>query len=162
MSQVRLEAAPLGEVTRSILGDAAFLFCDDVPEDAAPTDGPLAEATISFDAPTPGRITLRMPWSLALEAAANLLGTEQDDPEAEASALAAVGELLNMISGSALSAWFGPNTQWTLGVPSTSMKEGRLPSPTPRGEVVSYVIEDARIEVEAIEGGTRDDQGPHR
>lgn len=162
MSPVRLEAAPLGEVTRSILGDAAFLFCDEVPDGAAPTEGRIAEATIAFDAPTPGRITLRMPWPVALEAAANLLGTEQDDPEAEGSALAAVGELLNMISGSALSAWFGPNTQWTLGVPATSMKEGTLPSAAPRGDVVAYVIEDARIEVEAIEGGAGDDQGPHR
>jgi len=162
MSQVHLTAGPLADVTRSVLGDAAFLFCDEVPEGAAPTEGKYAEARISFVAPTSGSIVLRVPWNIALEAAANLLGSEQDDPEVEADALSAVGELLNMISGSALSAWFGPNTQWTLGVPATSVKEGPLPSPAPRGDVAAYVIDEARIEVEAIEGGVGDDQGSHR
>lgn len=162
MSHVTLGAGPLGEVTRSILGDAAFLFCDAVPEGTGPLEGRLAEATIRFEAPTSGALTLRLPWTVALEAAANLLGTERDDPEAEEGALAAVGELLNMISGSALSAWFGANTQWVLGVPSTAMRVGSLPSPSPRGEVVAFVIDEARIEIEAIEGGLGDDQGPHR
>jgi hypothetical protein len=157
-----LNAGPLGLVTKSVLGDAAFLFCDDLPADVGAQDGKLAEATISFEAPCPGRITLRLPWHVALEAAANLLGTEQDDPEAEESALAAVGELLNMISGSALSAWFGAGASWSLGVPVTTTREGQLPSPAPRGDVIGYVIDDARIEVEAIEGGAGDDQGPHR
>jgi hypothetical protein len=162
MSQVHLEAGPLGEVTRSILGDAAFLLCDDVPPGTEPMAGRLAEATIRFVAPTSGQLTLRLPWPVALEAAANFLGTERDDPEAEEGALAAVGELLNMISGSALSAWFGANTEWSLGVPSTSVREGSLPSPSPRGEVVSFVVDEARIEIEAIEGGAGDDQGSHR
>jgi hypothetical protein len=153
MSPVRLEAAPLGEVARSVLGDAAFLFCDDVPPGTGPLEGRLAEASISFQAPTSGHLTLRLPWPVALEAAANLLGTENDDPEAEASALAAVGELLNMISGSALSAWFGANTAWSLGVPVTSVRVGCLPSPAPRGAVVAYVVEDTRIELEAVEEG---------
>lgn len=155
MSQVHLTAGPLADVTRSVLGDAAFLFCDEVPEGAGPTEGPYAEASLSFVAPTSGSIVLRVPWSVALEAAANLLGTEQDDPQVEADALAAVGELLNMISGAALSAWFGANTRWTLGVPATAVKDGPLPTPAPSGEVATFVIDDARIEVEAIEGGAR-------
>ncbi len=161
MSQT-LKAEPLAAVARSVLADAAFLFCDDVPDDLGPSEGQLAEATITFDAPTPGRITLRLPWHVALEAAANLLGSDQDDPEVEESALAAVGELLNMISGSALKAWFGAETVWSLGMPVTSARAGRLPSAEPRGEVVGFVVDDARIELEAIETGAGHDQGPRR
>ena len=157
-----LPPGPLGEVSKSILGDAAFLFCDDVPAGTAPLEGKLAEATISFEGPTPGRITLRLPWRVAMEAAANLLGTDAEDPEAEENALAAVGELLNMISGSALQRWFGGAATWSLGVPSTSARVGTLPSSSPRADVVEYVIDDARIEIEATEGGAGDDQGPHR
>ena len=104
MSQT-LKAEPLAAVARSVLADAAFLFCDDVPADLGPGEGQLAEATITFDAPTPGRITLRLPWHVALEAAANLLGRDRGDPEVEESALDAASELLNMISGLALKAW---------------------------------------------------------
>ncbi len=162
MSQT-LSAEPLAQVTRSVLADAAFLFCDDVPDDAAPLEGRLAEATVTFTAPRSGRLTLRLPWAVACEAAANLLGADKDDPEADEGALSAVGELLNMISGSALAAWFGAATAWSLGVPVTSEREGRLPSAGPRGGVVSFVIDDARMEIEAIEtGGAGDDQGSRR
>ena len=156
-----LQAGPLGEVAKAVLGDAAFLFCDDVPASAGPMEGRLAEATIRFEGPTAGSITLRLPWQVAMEAAANLLGTELDDPEAEENALAAVGELLNMISGSALQRWFGASASWALGVPLTSAREGTLPSPPPRGEVVGYVIDDARIESKRVKEAP-DDQGPHR
>jgi len=153
MSQT-LRIEPLAEVTRSVLADAAFLFCDAVPAEARASVGRVAEASISFEAPTAGRITLRMPWAVACEAAANLLGAEADDPDVEASALAAVGELLNMISGSALKAWFGAAASWNLAIPSTRVQEdARLPSIAPRGAVAGFVVDDARIEIEATEDG---------
>ncbi len=161
MSQT-LTAGPLGEVTRAVLGNAAFLFCDEVPAGAAAHTGRLAEASITFDAPRPGRLTLRVPWSVAVEAAANLLGAERDDPEVEESALAAVGELLNMISGSALAQWFGAGARWSLDIPSTRARDGQLPSPAPEGEVIGFLVDDARIEIEAIATEGRDDQGPRR
>jgi CheY-specific phosphatase CheX len=148
-----LSAQPLGEVTKLVLGTAAFLFCDDVPPGTGPVEGRLAEAVIGFTGPRDGRITLRMPWEVALEAAANLLGVEKDDPDAQESALAAVGELLNMISGSVLKEWFGAGAEWALGVPATSERAGRLPSVAPQGEVVGFVVDEARIEVEAAETG---------
>lgn len=147
-----LAAGPLAEVTRAVLGDAAFLFCDEVPADAPLQEGRIAEATLCFEAPCSGHLTLRLPWSVALDAAANLLGTERDDPEAEAGALAAAGELLNIITGSALQRWFGASAVWSMGVPSTCERVGRLPSPASEGALVAFVVDDARIEVEAIEG----------
>ncbi|MDP1829169.1 MAG: chemotaxis protein CheX [Archangium sp.] len=148
-----LSAGPLAEVTRSVLGDAAFLFCDEVPADAPLLEGRLAEATLFFEAPCSGHLTLRLPWSVALDAAANLLGTDRDDPEAEAGALAAAGELLNIITGSALQRWFGSSAVWSIGVPSTCERVGQLPSSSAAGALVAFVIDDARIEIEAIEGG---------
>lgn len=153
----RLPPGPLAEVARGVLEEAAFLFCDDVPADAPPLEGRLAEATLGFEGPCAGRLTLRLPWAVAREAAANLLGTEPDDPQLESSALAAAGELLNMISGSALAAWFGAQASWALGVPSTHAVDGRLPTEGASGERVSFVVGEARIEVEVLElggGGT--------
>lgn len=155
MSQT-LRPAVLAAVTRSVLGDAAFLFCDDA-EDAARLSGKFAEATIAFDAPNPGRLSLRLPWPLAVEAAANLLGCEHDDPDADENAQAAVGELLNMISGPALEAWFGAAAKWSLGVPATRAYDGALPTQSPTGELVSFVVDGARIELEVVETGAADD-----
>ena len=150
------------EVTRTILGDAAFLFCDDVPADTQALEGRMAEATLEFEGPRRGRLTLRLPWSVACDAAANLLGMERDDPEAEAGALAAAGELLNMITGATLAGWFGGAASWEQGVPTMRERVGLLPSPAPTGELVGYLVDSERIEVEAIEEGVADDQGSHR
>ncbi len=147
-----LLAGPLGEVTKSVLSEAAFLFCDELSEGAAPLEARLVEATITFEGSTPGRITLRLPWPVACEAAANLLGAEPGDEDVEANAHAAVGELLNMISGAALERWFGAGSTWALGLPMVREHEGPLPSGAPKGEVVALAIGDARIEIEASLG----------
>jgi hypothetical protein len=144
-----LDPAALGGVTRSVLETAAFLFCDDLPAGMHAQQGEVIEATIRFQATTNGRIVLRLPVKVGLEAAANLLGIETDDPEAAESARAAVGELLNMISGSALKAWFGGEASWSLGVPSTVELPGTLPSGRPGS--VAFVVDDYPIEVEAME-----------
>lgn len=161
MNQVLL-AAPLAPVMRRVLEDAAFIFCDDAPADAPATHGRFAEAKIGFQASRSGELRLRLPWNVAREAAANLLGVEPDDPEADEQALAAAGELLNMISGVALQTWFGGATKWSLGNPTVEEREGRLPSAAPAGEVVSFVVDDAFIELEAIEMGVARDQGSDR
>ncbi|MBL8940932.1 MAG: hypothetical protein JNM69_40690 [Archangium sp.] len=160
MSQT-LRPAVLADVTRSVLGDAAFLFCDDA-EDAGRLAGRFAEATIAFEAPSPGQLSLRLPWPLAVEAAANLLGCERDDPDAGENALPAVAELLNMISGPALEAWFGASARWSLGVPSTRAYEGSLPTQAPTGELVGFVIDGARIELEVVETGAGHDSRADR
>lgn len=151
MSPIPL-AGPLGEVAKSVLSDAAFLFCDELADGAAPLDARLVVATITFEATSPGSITLRLPWHVACEAAANLLGAEPGDEDVEANAHAAVGELLNMISGAALERWFGSGATWSLGLPNVSEQEGQLPSIAPKGEVVALAIESVRIEVEASLG----------
>ncbi|MBM4780444.1 MAG: chemotaxis protein CheX [Archangiaceae bacterium] len=160
MSQT-LRPSLLAGVTRAVLGDAAFLFCDDA-DDAAKLAGRFAEATIAFDAPCPGRVTLRLPWPLAVEAAANLLGCERDDPDADQNALPAAAELLNMISGPALEAWFGASAKWALGVPSTRAYEGTLPTQAPTGELVGFVVDGARIELEVVETGASHDSRADR
>jgi CheY-specific phosphatase CheX len=139
----------LGVVTRSVLETAAFLFADELPAGTEVQEGEVIEASIAFQAATSGRIVLRLPLQLGLEAAANLLGIEPDDPEAAESARAAVAELLNMISGSALKAWFGGGARWSLGVPATVEFTGRLPSGRPGA--LAFVVEDFPLEIEALE-----------
>ncbi len=147
----RLSREALANVTRSVLETAVFLFCDDVPMGAEPLKGDVIEAVIRFEAATSGQIALRLPRNLGLEAAANLLGVEADDPDAQESAMAAVAELLNMISGSALKEWFGAQARWSLGVPATAEFLGRLP--TGRPQSVAFVVDESPLEIEVVELG---------
>lgn len=143
-----LDAAALEQVTRTVLETAVFLFCDrptGVPE---PHQGDVIEAVIRFDAPVSGRIALRLPHHLGLEAAANLLGVEPDDPDAQDGARAAVAELLNMVSGAALKEWFGASATWALGVPATTEVAGRLPSG--RLGAIVLLVDEAPLEIEVM------------
>ena len=147
----RLNREVLAGVTRSVLETAVFLFCDEVPVSAEPLGGEVIEAVIRFEAPTSGQLCLRFPRSLGRDAAANLLGVERDDPDAEEGASAAVAELLNMVCGAALEAWFGAQARWALGVPVTTEFTGRLP--TGRPESVAFVVDETPVEIEVTELG---------
>lgn len=107
----------LGDVARRTLEEAAFLFSDEAPSGLA-LEAPVIEGTLPFVGTVRGTLALRMPEALAVEAAANLLGTEPDDADAKENAAAAVGELLNMLSGRLMPLWFGGETQCSLGTPT--------------------------------------------
>jgi hypothetical protein len=118
------ELAPrvLEDVARRILEEAAFLFSDDAT-DSLCFEGPVIEALLEFLGPAQGTLHLRLAENLACEAAANLLGTEPDDPEAQAGASLAVGELLNMIGGHLMIAWLGATAQTSLGTPTLRLHD---------------------------------------
>jgi hypothetical protein len=61
---------------------------------------------------------------------------------------------VNMISGSALKEWFGPQATWSLGVPATAVFSGQLP--TGRPDSVAFVVDETPLEIEVMElGGPR-------
>lgn len=61
--------------------------------------GEVMRARMGFSGPATGMVTMLVPFELAVEMAANALGTETSDPMAHDAAGDMVGELLNMTTG---------------------------------------------------------------
>lgn len=106
----------LAEVTCRVLEDCAFLFL----ESGAVEDCDVADAlacSIAIDADGPHALKLVASRRLLVEAAANMLGTEADDPKAFRSAEQAISELLNVLAGSVVARLYGTSREHGLGLP---------------------------------------------
>jgi hypothetical protein len=116
-----MEANPqavLKEVFLRVIEDYAFLFSDDIEEDAIPaTPGPYLQAAMGFNGPFPGRLELTAPRPFAREVAANVLGLDVEDEQADASALDSLKELLNITCGNLLTALVGETPVFDLTIP---------------------------------------------
>lgn len=113
-----LQRSEIARVVPSILGQLAFLFADPAePQDFAAADGPYLAGSLTFSGPSNGGMAAAMPEALALELAANLLGSETDDPKAIEFAHDALGEFLNVACGHVLTALHGPGPVFLLSAP---------------------------------------------
>ncbi|MGC3998681.1 MAG: chemotaxis protein CheX [Anaeromyxobacter sp.] len=125
-----LEPTPdlLTDILGSILQDTAFIFAEpsDEPEGWTP---PVLVARIAFESTRGGTLRLATSMPAAVEIAANMLGLDMADAEAEEYGRAAVSELLNVIGGSFLTRYFGTEVPSQLGLPSTDLTDEPLPGP---------------------------------
>lgn len=107
----------LAEVTCRVLEDCAFLFLEKA-EEAEDADVENAiPSSIVINAEQPHVLKLVASRPLLLEAAANMLGTEADDPEVAGGAEQVIGELLNVVAGSLVARLFGTAAEVGLGIP---------------------------------------------
>lgn len=117
----------LGEVAFNVLEEAAFLAPEPVEEGVLfECDGVIAE--LAFLGPEPGQkgaLALIVSGELAAHLAANLLGVDPEDPDAEKQAGDAVGEILNMIGGRVMQVWFGDAHECVLATPALSKIEAQ-------------------------------------
>lgn len=113
-----LSVEQLETTVGKVLQDAAFVFTEPLEEPLVDEDI-VVEATVQFSGSENGRLVLAMPPAFGLELAANLLGIETDDPNAEASTNDAVGETLNIVAGILMDAWLGADAQYQLSAPTT-------------------------------------------
>ena len=74
-------------------------------------------ATIRFKGPEHGRLEMMLPCGIGAELAANMLGVEVEDREAQDNATDAVKELLNVVCGQFLTARFGLEPVFFLSLP---------------------------------------------
>lgn len=107
----------LFEVVRDILEKLAYMFGEPAEDGAVetPVDGYLG--SIKFVGHRDGELCIAAPHDMCLELAANMLGTEMDDPNAEEDAGDALKELLNVSCGNILTALYGTHPTFELGVP---------------------------------------------
>jgi CheY-specific phosphatase CheX len=119
----------LGEVLSSVLEEAAFFMIE--PE-AAPHDydGEVFSATIDFEAVRGGQLRLTASRNLARNLAANMLGIDPNDAEADEQGRNALGEILNVLGGAFITRHFGTKVPFQLGLPTVTdeLPPGRKPT----------------------------------
>ena len=119
MTANRMDHESLERIVIGILQEAAFVFAEPT-EKRAPDEREVLVARLGFDGPTSGEMLLSCSPIVATDLAANLLGIEPDDPDAEARGGDAIGEMLNIVGGALLADWFGIDGKFEMGVPSVS------------------------------------------
>lgn len=76
-----------------------FLFLEEVEAEKLTTREPCTEAAIRFEGPINGTLIIVAEAVVARAVAANLLGAEENSPDAERLALDAMAETVNMLCG---------------------------------------------------------------
>jgi hypothetical protein len=74
-------------------------------------------ATLAFESVKGGTLRLTMAVPVGVELAANMLGCDASDPEAEENGRAAISEVLNVIGGAFVTRFFGTKVPSQLGLP---------------------------------------------
>lgn len=109
----------LTEVLSSVLEEAAFFMIE--PEAVPPTyDADVFSATIDFEAVRGGQLRLTASRNLARNLAANMLGIDPTDPEADEQGRNALGEILNVLGGAFITRHFGTKVPFQLGLPAVA------------------------------------------
>jgi CheY-specific phosphatase CheX len=107
----------LAAIVAEVLGDLAFLIADTAPP--AETTGTIwLQGDVRYDGAESGRLTCWCTRQFAIQLAANLLGTDPDDAEALTDAEDALQELLNVLCGNLVTAWYGDTAVFNLSIPS--------------------------------------------
>jgi hypothetical protein len=142
---MREPASPelLADVVGRMLETAAFIFselCSTPP----PCSGPALQAAIAIESPEGEvyELTLSSSAGLALSLAANLLGVDPGDPEADGCAADAVGELANITAGVLATELHGAVAICRLGLPRVQSTAALTLAEPPRGCRITMVTED--------------------
>ena len=108
----------LADVLGAVLQDSAFIFAEPMEEEPEWTP-PVFAAEIGFESVRNGVLRLVTNPRGAVEVAANMLGVDPGDPEAEAQGRSALAEILNVVGGAFLNRFFGGKVPSQLGLPKT-------------------------------------------
>lgn len=118
-------AALAGRIFAEVLERQAFLFADPAdPEDVPTPAEECLSVRMAFRGHAAGRLAIFVPRSLGVELAANVLGTDADDPLADEKALDACKELLNVVCGNVLTAIWGTSPVFDLSIPECAPMTG--------------------------------------
>jgi len=107
-----------GQALCETLSKLAFIFADPQDPDAPPTEpqrGLLARLT--FRGSVQGTLEMALTAPLGTEIAANILGCEPDDEEAEKASIDSVKEVLNVMCGQILPQLYGEDNLFDLSAP---------------------------------------------
>lgn len=108
---------PLTTVVSEVLGDLAFMIADDAAEEL-PAGSIWLEGRVSYRGPERGTLRLWCTREFATRLAANLLGLEPDEGEAQIGADDALRELMNVLCGQLVTTWHGTEQVFHLSIPT--------------------------------------------
>ena len=114
----------LAEVAEQTLEDFAFMFVDDLPQEAPepPQDEEMYRADITFESPQgQGAVSALAGSGFCDELAHNVLGLEVGEVMLEGASENALCELLNVICGSLVAELYGRETVVHLSVPESGV-----------------------------------------
>ena len=94
------------------------MFTDEEPATANPQDTWL-ETSIGYHGAASGTLTLRCPRAFTILLAANLLGIEVQDDDADHTAEDAAKEFMNIVCGQFITSYYGPDPVFDLTIPNT-------------------------------------------
>lgn len=148
----------VSELFCQIFEQTAFMFGDpaDEPEEqlAAP-EAELVKAQMDFDGPISGHVELAAPLALCTALSANIQGLDEDDPEAEAQALDAIKEMLNIFCGQALTALAGEEAVFHLSIPELQTINAAAWDALRAGEeTLGFLIDDHPVLLQASWNGS--------
>lgn len=110
--------AALSKVFTDVLEQLAFMFADPPEDELPPAEAGLARASMTFQGPFSGALTLTVPRDMAPVLAANVLGLEPDDELVLQAPYDALKELLNVTCGNVLTTIAGDEPIFDLSVPT--------------------------------------------
>jgi hypothetical protein len=143
----------LVDILGQVLQDAAFMFVEPAQEPVG-WDARVYAATIAFESVRGGLLRLTAALPAGVELAANMLGTDATDPEAEENGRAAVSEILNVIGGAFLTRYFGTKVPSQLGLPQAALASEPATGPRTCAAVVrSEEGHPVMLELELEQGG---------
>jgi hypothetical protein len=110
----------LADVLGSVLQDSAFIFAEPI-DDPEPWVVPVFRAELAFDSVRGGVLRLVTTPRGSIEIAANMLGLDASEAEAEEQARSALAEVLNVVGGAFVTRFFGTKVPSQLGLPQTEV-----------------------------------------
>ncbi|HNQ23851.1 MAG TPA: chemotaxis protein CheX [Phycisphaerae bacterium] len=121
--QQQQQTATLTTVFSEVLANLAFMFTDTEPGEPV-LEGEWLETMISYHGPYQGTLRLRCTRAFTVLLAANLLGIDPDDDEAEHGADDAAKEFMNIVCGQLVTTLHGTDPVFNLSIPrSTPLAE---------------------------------------
>lgn len=111
----QLDATMICKVVAQILEEAAFCFVEE-SEQSALSGAEQFSFLTHFHGDAVGRILLVADGEFGEELAANLLGLDSGEADLE-STKAALSEILNMVAGPLITAWFGDDARCEISPP---------------------------------------------
>ncbi len=135
----------LFEVVSGVLEAQAFMFADAAEKgDIPPRDGEYYQAKMTFVGPFRGTMALTVPMEMCTEMAANVLGLDMDDEQAEEGAQDALKELLNVACGQVLTELAGEEPVFDLTVPAVTVMDDETWDALTHDENVAAMLVDER------------------
>jgi hypothetical protein len=125
----------LTDILGTVFQETAFMFVEPA-EEPVTWGAKVFTATLAFESLQGGTLRLTAAVPVGVELAANMLGCDAADPEAEEFGRAAISEVLNVIGGAFVTRYFGTKVPSQLGLPEALLASAPATGRRTAGAVV--------------------------